>query len=470
MTGAQITTGAGESFDIRSRSLWLDQLGDIAPRPPLTGNTTADIVIIGGGFTGLWTALHLAKRRQDARIVVLERHVVGFGAAGRNGGWCGAGLAGSAKLYAKSAGWKRTLDGARLFETAIDEIGRVIDEEGIAADFVKGGTLVVATTEPQWARLQNSHAAAVRSGLAEPGARLLSADEVRAMVRTPSVSGGLFTPHCARFQPARLVRGLAEACVRRGVVIHEQSSVTSIESGLARTQLGAVRADTVLRATEAWTGQLPRSGAPYLPLTSMMIATEPLPSTVWDELGWPHGLTIRDRRHLFFYAQRTADDRIAIGGRGAPYRLRDPLAEFSERDRPVWRRLEETLRAHFPQVRGAAITHRWGGALAVPRDWSMSVAWNPDTRVGTAGGYGGHGIVAAYAAGRGLADLVTGHHTDYSAAAWVGHRSRRWEPEPLRYLAATAIVRILNGADRHEDRTGRTAERIRLLGPVLPPG
>ncbi len=455
---------------VRSRSLWLDQLGNVTPREPLVGEQVADVVVVGGGLTGMWTALHVAEARPDARIVVLERHVVGYGAAGRNGGWAGAGMAGSPRVYAKESGWEPTLAAARLTEAAVDEIGRVVAEEEIAADFVKGGTLIFAANRPQWERLRRRHAAAVDTGVAEPGARLLDADEVRALVRTPDVAGGLYTPHCARIQPARLVRGLAEACERRGVVIRENSSAESLEPGAVRTAAGVVHAGTVLRATEAWTGQLTRSGASYLPLTSMMIATEPLSSSAWDDLGWPQGLTVRDLRHLFFYAQRTADGRIAIGGRGAPYRLRDPLREFDDRDRPVWERLEQTLRAHFPQTRGAAITHRWGGPLAVPRDWSMSVTWDAGTGIGTAGGYSGHGVVAAYLAGRGLADLATGRRSPYSTAPWVGHRSRRWEPEPLRYLAANAIVRLLSSADEFEDTTDRTAHRVRVLAPVLPPG
>lgn len=466
-----MTTTAGiEPLQIRSRSLWLDQLGDVTPRAPLTENTAADVLIVGGGFTGMWAALHLARTQPDLRIVVLERHVVGYGAAGRNGGWSGAGMAGSAKVYAKRSGWAAALGGARLTERAVDEIGALADEEGISADFEKGGTVAFAATQPQWDRLRASFEAATASGIAEPDSRLLQADDVRAMVNVPTAVGGLFTPHCARIQPAALVRGLAEACERRGVTIHENSSVESIEPGHVRTRTASVRAHSVLRATEAWTGQLPGSGASYLPLTSMMIATEPLPASVWEELGWPHGLTVRDRRHLFFYAQRTPDDRIAIGGRGAPYSLRDPLAEFGDRERPVWDRLEKTLHETFPVTRGATVTHRWGGALAVPRDWSMSVTWNPTIRMGAAGGYSGHGVVAAYLAGRGLADLATGRATDYSTAPWVGHHSRRWEPEPLRYLAANAIVRLLNGADAHEEATGKPARRVRLLSPVLPPG
>ncbi len=232
---------------------------------------------------------------------------------------------------------------------------------------------------------------------------------------------------------------------------------------------GELRAATVLRATESYTTQLPGQSLRYLPLYSLMIATEPLPSEVWDELGWRDGLLIGDRHHLFFYAQRTADDRIAIGGRGAPYQLLHPISEQNERSDSVRARLERVLRRHFPAAADAAITHHWGGPLAVPRDWSMAVHFNPGTGLGYAGGYSGHGVVAANIGGRTLADLVLGRDTDLTTLPWVGHHSRRWEPEPLRFIASRAIVRVLESADVHEDTHGTRACRTSVLSPVMPP-
>jgi glycine/D-amino acid oxidase-like deaminating enzyme len=224
----------------------------------------------------------------------------------------------------------------------------------------------------------------------------------------------------------------------------------------------------VLRTTESYTTQLPGETLRYLPLYSLMIATEPLPESVWEELGWRDGLLIGDAHHLFFYAQRTSDGRIAIGGRGAPYRLREPISERHERSDPVAARLRQALHQHFPAAAEATITHHWGGPLAVPRDWSMSVTFDTRARVGFAGGYTGHGVVASNISGRTLADLVLGRDTDLVSLPWVGHESRSWEREPLRFLASRAIVAILGRADRFEDRTGRQDPRLRLVAPFLP--
>jgi glycine/D-amino acid oxidase-like deaminating enzyme len=461
----------GTRADAAARSLWLEQAEDIeARRPVLSGDASTDVAIVGGGMTGLWTAYYLALADPSLAIAVIERATVGFGASGRNGGWASGGLAGSASRYARSHGWRAVQAGVRVTNDAVDEIGRVVAEEGIECGWAKEGTITVVTTVPQLERLRAWEAAQRARGLLDDSERLLDPDDTLRHVNVPGVLGGFFTPHCAGMQPARLTRGLARAAERHGVHIWEETEAVAIEPGIVRTHRGIVTARVVLRATEAYTTLLPREGRTYLPLTSLMIATEPLPQAAWDEIGMRRGLTVRDRRHLFFYGQRTADDRLAIGGRGAPYRLCHPIDQRNERDERVRQRLIGTLHGQFPATRAYAVTHHWGGTLAVPRDWSMAVQFDARTGLGDAGGYAGHGVVATNVAGRTLADMVTGRRSELTAMPWVGHKSGRWEPEPLRYLASRSIVGTLMSADRHEDATGRTAGRVRLVKPFLPPG
>jgi glycine/D-amino acid oxidase-like deaminating enzyme len=299
---------------------------------------------------------------------------------------------------------------------------------------------------------------------------MLTVEEAGERVRVAGLLGAAFTPHCARVDPARLARGLATACERLGVAIYERTAATVLQAGRVTCASGAVvRAAHVLRTTEAYTTELPGERRRFLPLYSLMIATEPLAAAVWDEIGWSRGETINDQRHLFFYAQRTVDDRIAIGGRGAPYRLGAPIEERNERSDDVRARLTSTVRRHFPAISDVPITHHWGGPLGVPRDWSMAVRHDPATGLGWAGGYAGHGVVAANIAGRTLADLVLRRDTDLVSLPWVGHASRRWEPEPIRFLASRAIVGILGSADRHEDATGTRARRVKLVQPFILP-
>ncbi len=453
----------------RARSLWLDLLDEpLTPRPPLDGDAHADVAIVGGGLTGLWTAYYLAVHRPGTRIVVVERDVVGFGASGRNGGWVSAGMAGRATTYLRHHGRDDVRRAVRCTNETIDEIGRVVDADGIACGFSKQGTLTVATSRPQRERLLAGIESSRRLGTASEGERILDPTEIAEHARVTGAVAGMFTPHCAAVDPARLVRGLAVACERRGVRIVEGTAANRIERGAVHTDHGLVRADSVLRATESYTVQLPGHQRDYLPLTSLMIATEPLSDEIWEAIGWRAGLTIGDRRHLFFYAQRTPDGRIAIGGRGAPYPLRRAMDPSREQHDAVRQRLVDVLHTHFPAVAEAAITHHWGGTLAVPRDWSMSIRFDEATRVGSAGGYSGHGVVAANISGRTLAHLVLGERSDLTSMPWVGHPARRWEPEPLRWLASQAIVTTLRSADRFEDRTDRTARRVRLVRRFLP--
>lgn len=445
--------------EYRSRSLWLDEYpGELEPRDPLQGDVDCDVAIVGAGFTGLWTAYYLKREAPELRVIVLEKEIAGFGASGRNGGWVQGGVAGTASAYGLGDDGDGLGPAGAVADSAVNEIGRVIEHEGIDCGFVKAGALALATSGPQHGR----QVADLR-----PGQEILSASRTDEMVRAAGVVSSVYGPSAARVDPARLVRGLAEACERLGVKIHEGTPVTGIARGRVACEQGSVRAEVVLRATEAYTTRFEGEARRYLPLYSLMIATEPIPESTWDEIGWRDGLLISDLHHLFFYAQRTPDGRLAIGGRGSPYRIRTPISAENERNDSVRNRLRETVRRTFPLLADAKITHHWGGPLAVPRDWSMSIEFDRATGLGWAGGYTGHGVAATNISGRTLADLVLERDTELTEMPWVGHRVRKWEPEPLRFLASRAIVSMLERADRHEDRTGRKARAIRLLRPFL---
>lgn len=296
---------------------------------------------------------------------------------------------------------------------------------------------------------------------------LLSADEASAMVGATGVRGGTYTPHCAAVDPARLVRGLAEAVERRGVVVHEQTEAQAIRPGVVETARGALRATAVIRATEGYTGGLRGETRTVAPVYSLMIATEPLPEGFWGEAGLRRRETFGDFRHLIIYGQRTADGRMAFGGRGAPYHFGSAIRpRFDHNDR-VHRSLGRALVELFPALDGAAITHRWGGPLGIARDWFPSVGFDRGRATGWAGGYVGDGVSTTNLAGRTLRDLVLERDTELTALPWVGHRSRRWEPEPFRYLGINVGLRLAATTDRSEQRAGRATWQTRALGRVL---
>jgi glycine/D-amino acid oxidase-like deaminating enzyme len=276
-------------------------------------------------------------------------------------------------------------------------------------------------------------------------------------VAADRVFGGTWTPHCAAVHPARLVRGLADAVERRGVTIHEGTPVTEIAPHAARTPRGDVRARVVVRALEGYTAGLPSSRRDLLPLYSLMLATEPLPEEFWAEVGWSARETLSDARRLVIYAQRTADGRIAMGGRGAPYRLGSRIRRAHEQARGVHELIRHSLVELFPALADARITHRWGGVLGVPRDWWPSVHLDPATGLARAGGYAGDGVAMANLAGRTLADLITGRDTALTRLPFVGHRSPRFEPEPLRWLGVNTGLHLAAAIDERERRTGRPA-------------
>ncbi len=455
----------------RSLSLWHDTVDDdLLPRPALPGPAAYDVVVVGAGLTGLWSAYYLRRADPTLRIAVLEREIAGFGASGRNGGWCSALFPTSWDSLVGTAGTDGALRQHRAMQETVREVGRVVEAEGIEADYHRGGTVSVARTPVQLARLTEAVRTAHARGFTEADERLLGAEEARGMLAADGVLGGTFTPHTARVHPARLVRGLARVVEASGVDLFEQTTVTAVEPGRVHTTAGVVRADVVLRATEGYTPGLPGERRTVVPVYSLMVATEPLDEATWDSIGLADRPTFSDGRHLIIYGQRTADGRLAFGGRGAPYHFGSRVDPSFDVEPRVFDDLRATLRELLPPLgderTGVRFTHQWGGPLAIARDWAASVGLDRRTGLGWAGGYVGDGLSTTNLAGRTLADLVTGAETDLTTLPWVGHRSRSWEPEPLRWLGINAGLRAMTLADAEEHRTGRESRIARLMAPL----
>ena len=437
-------------------SHWMSQLEPLPPpRPALPGPRDADVCIVGAGYTGLWTALELRRADPSLDVLVLEAQTAGFGASGRNGGWVIGRLAGRRERWAQHAGRDATTALLRATEDAVAEVGAAAAREGIDCDFAQDGSLTVAQTPLELDRLRRETDADRAWGLT---AELLDPGAVAARVEVDRALGAAFTPHCARIQPARLVRGLADAAEGAGATIHERTPVTAIEPGRARTAAGDVRARVIVRATEGYTARLPGQRRALLPMNSSMIVTEPL----GDRVVWHGAPTLLDGLHRYCYLQRTTDGRIAIGGRGVPYRF----GSRSDREGPVPARTVAELRARltdlFPALAGVRVDGAWHGVLGVPRDWSPSVGLDRRTGIAWAGGYVGDGVAASNLAGRTLRDLVLGHDSDLTRLPWVGTRGPRWEPEPLRFAGVHLVYGLFAAADRRERRTGRPALAGRL--------
>jgi glycine/D-amino acid oxidase-like deaminating enzyme len=457
-------SGVGEAT---TTALWIDQLGTIDARPPLPGDLDADIAIVGGGFSGLWTAYYLAELQPDARIVVLEQHVCGYGASGRNGGWAIGELAGAASKYAKLSSPQAALRLERAAFASVDEIGRVAAAEGIECGFHRGGNIRLARTTPQADRQRAEIESARAHGHGDDVIRLLDPDEARTHFAATDVRSGIFFAPCASLDPARLVRGLARAAEQRGVTIHEGTTVRSIEPGRVETDHGTVRAAVTVGALEAYTRDLQGARRDLLPVYSLMVATEPLPASVFDEIGLHDRPTFADDRYMVIYGQRTDDNRIAFGGRGVPYLFGSKIDRATELHEPSHRLIRDTLVELAPVLRDARITHRWGGVLGIPRNWLPSVRFDRASGAGTLGGYVGEGVAAANLAGRTLAEVIAGVETERTDLPWVGASARRWEPEPFRWLGVRASRRILIAADDREAARDREAKVATWVAGLL---
>ena len=450
--------------------LWwsADDLSGTSNRTSLDSDQDFDVVIIGAGFTGLWTAYYLAKQAPHLKIAILESAFVGYGASGRNGGWLAASVPGSLERYAKTSNKLASINLARAMVGTVDEVIEVAAREGIEFDLLKSGCIRLATSPAQAKRLTAAVAyEQIWDGGAE-GWNMESPSQIAERIATPRITGGAFTPNCARINPYKLVIGLARSVEKLGVQIFENSKVTEYGSGYLKTASHRITSQHLIRATEGFTCHLPGQTRTLLPMNSSIIATEPLSESIWSEIGWSGAETFSDIAHAYVYLQRTADGRIAIGGRGNPYIYAGKFESSGITSAGTTDSLRRVLHRLFPATTDSIIDFAWSGVLGVPRDWCAGVGYDQYSGLGWAGGYTGEGVAATNLAGRTLADLIQGKKTELTSLPWVNRKARKWEIEPFRWLGVQSIYAAYRKADeiestRESDEQARVAKIAHLI-------
>ncbi|MEZ4522304.1 MAG: FAD-dependent oxidoreductase [Thermomicrobiales bacterium] len=438
-------------------SYWLESCGDdLTPRASLDGSKDVDVAILGAGFSGLWTAYYLLRQQPDLNVVVVEKEIAGFGASGRNGGWCSAGFPVSLGELERRFGAGAAGQVHREMAATVDEVGDIAEMEGIDCDYEKGGALRLARGRHQLRSIEQSLEGLQARGFAD-GYRMLGQAETQERVAVRGAIASLFNPNCATIHPGKLVRGLARAVERRGGRIYERTAATGYSTGnrpVLHTERGDIRADVVVLCGEAYLSQLDQLSKQVIPLYSLIVLTEPLEDEQWEQIGWQGRECISSNKYVVDYLSKTADGRILFGGRGAPYHFGSSIKDEYDLHEPTHQMLREATMEWFKPVRPDQFSHAWGGPLGVPRDWMPTMSYNRTTGIATARGYTGQGVATTNLSGRVLADQILGEKSDLTLLPTVGHRSPNWESEPFRYAGVRFIQQQYFKIDDRAELTG----------------
>lgn len=448
----------------RPAVFWSDRLPDRDARPALTGDVDADLVVVGGGFTGLWAALTAVEQSPGRRVVVLEAETVGFGASSRNGGFADSSL--THGLGNGVAHWPDEIDDlVRIGQQNLHGLVADVERLGVDADLTPSGELSLADAPWQVEELHEGVELHRERGIP---AEFLDADAVQARLRSPRFLAGMYRPDdTVLVDPARLASGLGDAVEHLGATVHERSSVSAVEregSGLVvRTEGGQVRADRVIVATNAYRGPVRRMRRWIVPVYDHALMTEPLTGAQFESTGWTGREGASDAANRFHYFRLTDDDRILWGGFEPTYHRGNGVDPAHDQHEDTHALLAQNFFATFPQLEGVRFSHRWGGVIGTTSRFSATWGSQFDGRLVWVGGYTGLGVAASRFGAATALDLVDGLATERTALDIVRRRPVPFPPEPLRSIGIEMTKRAVRRADENEGRQGlwlRTLDRF----------
>jgi glycine/D-amino acid oxidase-like deaminating enzyme len=409
--------------DLATRSYWLG-LDEYTANPPLDGDAEVDVAIVGGGFTGLWTAYLLLEEKPDLRVAILEAEAVGYGASGRNGGFCMTKVHNSLTELAEVVGDEEARKIHRAATRAVESVTEISQRESIACDLQPNGLLMVSTNAVQDGRLERELETVARLGLEEDYTRFDRA-QAQDQLHSERVRLGYREHHGTILNPARLARGLKTVVERLGGTVYEGTAVAEWDEQpggvVLRTPHGSVRADRAIVGGNAYGTQWRPTRRRLLPFYTYISLTRPLSDEEWERVGWKGREGVEDFRASIHYFRPTIDGRILWGGRDATFHPDGPRAEY-DTDVDCFRRLRESFEWFFPQLADVPFEHEWGGPIALTGHSIPGVGWLDDLsrKVGFAYGYNGHGVAISHVAARALVDMLGDRKSDWTDLWFVG--------------------------------------------------
>ena len=437
----------------------------VVPGPPLEGTRRADVCIVGAGYTGMWTAYFLKRAEPSLEVALVERSWAGSGASGHNDGYAMTLLDMSHHHLVRRHGPERAGAAHEAVARSVIEIGEFCAEHDVDAEYERNGFVSLAFNDGQMWRLEKDLEAAGAMGSGEDFA-LHEGEDARAIVGSPILRGALREGRGALINPQKLARGLARVLDDIGVRIHERSPAKEVSSGLVTTERGAVEAERIVVATNAYQHTIEQFRDRVVPIWSYAMVTEPLTDEQLGRVTWPGREGFEDKRNFITIGRFTADNRVVWGGRLAPYYRGNDMDVHHARNDHVFDQLRGAWAEYFPMWSDVRFAYAYGGCVAITGTFLPYV--------GTLGGgvyygygYNGHGVAPSHTVGRTLADLVLGRDGEYTDLVFVDQKESRLPGEPLRYLGTRLTTALLERQDRRMDRGGGVGEMDPLILRVV---